>query len=246
MTRKTPRILVFQHLNVEHPGVFRDFMREDGIEWQAVELDRGEPIPDLSDYDGLWVMGGPMDVWEEEQYPWLKAEKAAIREAVVDRQMPFLGICLGHQLLADALGGRVGPAAAPEVGIYEVEKTADGEKSPFLLGLPGTMKCLQWHAAEVQQPPDGASVLATNAGCAIQSLSFGEKALSTQYHTEISTVTVAEWASIPTYRAALEKILGPDALSRFEAETNQNLTLLNQSARRLFDNWKTIAFGAWE
>ena len=91
MTRKTPRLLVFQHLNVEHPGVFRDFMREDGIEWQAVELDRGEPIPDLSDYDGLWVMGGPMDVWEEEQYPWLKAEKAAIREAVVDRQMPFLG-----------------------------------------------------------------------------------------------------------------------------------------------------------
>ena len=154
MTRKTPRLLVFQHLNVEHPGVFRDFMREDGIEWQAVELDRGEPIPDLSDYDGLWVMGGPMDVWEEEQYPWLKAEKSAIREAVVDRQMPFLGVCLGHQLLADALGGTVGPAAAPEVGIYEVEKTAAGEKSPFLLGLPGTMKCLQWHAAEVQQPPD--------------------------------------------------------------------------------------------
>ena len=246
MTRKTPRLLVFQHLSVEHPGVFRDFMREDGIEWQAVELDRGEPIPDLGDYDGLWAMGGPMDVWEEAQYPWLRAEKAAIREAVVDRQMPFLGVCLGHQLLADALGGTVGPAAAPEVGIYEVEKTAAGEKSPFLLGLPGTMTCLQWHAAEVQQPPKGASVLATNAACAIQGLSFGEKALSTQYHTEISAVTVAEWAGVPTYRAALEKILGPDALSRFEAETKRHLRLLNQSARRLFDNWRAMAFGTLE
>ena len=244
MTRKTPRLLVFQHLSVEHPGVFRDFMREDSIEWQAVELDQGEPIPDLSDYDGLWAMGGPMDVWEEEQYPWLKAEKAAIREAVVDRQMPFLGVCLGHQLLADALGGIVGPASAPEVGIYEVEKTAAGEKSPFLIDLPNTMKCLQWHGAEVQRPPTGASVLATNAACAVQGLSFGEKALSTQYHTEISTVTIAEWASIPAYRAALEKTLGPNALAKFEAETNAHLTLLTQSARRLFNNWKTIAFGA--
>ena len=244
MTRKTPRLLVFQHLSVEHPGVFRDFMREDSIEWQAVELDQGEPIPDLSDYDGLWAMGGPMDVWEEEQYPWLKAEKAAIREAVVDRQMPFLGVCLGHQLLADALGGIVGPASAPEVGIYEVEKTAAGEKSPFLIDLPNTMKCLQWHGAEVQRPPTGASVLATNAACAVQGLSFGEKALSTQYHTEISTVTIAEWASIPAYRAALEKTLGPNALDKFEAETNAHLTLLTQSARRLFNNWKTIAFGA--
>ena len=246
MTRKTPRLLVFQHLSVEHPGVFRDFMREDGIEWQAVELDQGEPIPDLSGYDGLWAMGGPMDVWEEEQYPWLRAEKAAIREAVVDRQMPFLGVCLGHQLLADALGGTVGPAAEPEVGIYEVKKTVAGEKSPFLLGLSGTMTCLQWHAAEVQQPPAGASVLATNAACAIQGLAFGKKALSTQYHTEISAVTVAEWASVPTYRAALEKILGPDALAQFEAETKRHLRLLNQSARRLFDNWRAIAFGAWE
>ena len=244
MTRKTPRLLIFQHLTVEHPGVFRDFMREDGIEWQAIELDRGDPIPDLGDYDGLWVMGGPMDVWEEEQYPWLKAEKAAIREAVVDRQMPFLGICLGHQLLAEALGGRVGLAATPEVGIYEVKKTAAGEKSPFLLGLPGTMKCLQWHAAEVEQPPTGASVLATNSMGAIQALSVGEKALSTQYHTEISTVTIAEWAGIPTYRAALEHTLGPDAVPRFEAEAQTYIELFTQSARQLFDNWQAAAFGS--
>lgn len=243
MTGKKLRLLVFQHLDVEHLGVFRNFLQEDGIDGVVVELDQGNTIPDLNDYDGLWVMGGPMDVWEEEQYPWLKEEKAAIREAVVDRQLPFLGICLGHQLLADALRGEVGPASAPEVGIYEVEKTVAGVLSPFLTDLPDTMKCLQWHGAEVKQPPKGASVLATNPACQIQAMSYGEKVLSTQYHTEISTVTIAEWASVPTYRTALEKTLGPNAVAQFEAETNAHLQLFNQSARRLFDNWRTIAFG---
>ena len=80
------KILVFQHIPIEHPGIFRDFLAEDGISWDAVELDTGEPIPSLDDYDALWVMGGPMDVWEEVEYPWLKAEKQVIYEAVVDRR----------------------------------------------------------------------------------------------------------------------------------------------------------------
>lgn len=69
------RILVFQHIAVEHPGVFRDFLVEDGIEWDAVELDDGASIPDFEGYDILLAMGGPMDVWEETAYPWLLAEK---------------------------------------------------------------------------------------------------------------------------------------------------------------------------
>ncbi len=93
---KKPRLLVFQHIALEHPGIFRDFMAEDGIEWDAVELDEGEAIPDLGDYAALWVMGGPMDVWEEDAHPWFKAEKAAIREAVTERGLPYFGFCLGH------------------------------------------------------------------------------------------------------------------------------------------------------
>ena len=95
-------ILVFQHIAIEHPGIFRDFFRDDGVRWTAVELDQGEAIPDLTDFDALWVMGGPMDAWQEDAHPWLVPEKAAIRRAVTELNMPFLGVCLGHQLLADA------------------------------------------------------------------------------------------------------------------------------------------------
>ena len=89
---ESPRLLVFQHLEVEHPGVFRDFLAADGIPWDVIELDAGAAIPDLERYAGLWVMGGPMDVWQVSEYPWLALELAAIRRAVVELRMPFLGI----------------------------------------------------------------------------------------------------------------------------------------------------------
>ena len=95
------KILVLQHAEVEHPGSFRRFLDEDGHEWTPVELDNGERLPALDGFDALWVMGGPMDVWDESKYPWLRLEKALIQEAVAVRGMPFLGLCLGHQLLAD-------------------------------------------------------------------------------------------------------------------------------------------------
>ena len=143
------QILVFQHLAIEHPGIFRNFFREDGIHCHVVELDEGETIPDLADFDVLWVMGGPMDVWQEDEYPWLRDEKLAIRQAVEDYGIPYVGICLGHQLLADALGGEVGPGNQAEVGVMPVYKTDAGKQSLFFAGLPEEMYCLQWHAAEV-------------------------------------------------------------------------------------------------
>ena len=97
-------ILVLQHAQVEHPGILRDFLKEDGHTWDVVELDQGEALRDIDEYDALWVMGGPMDVWQEAEHPWLKAEKKFIKQSVMDKGKPYLGLCLGHQLLAEALG----------------------------------------------------------------------------------------------------------------------------------------------
>ena len=240
MSATHPGVLVFQHIAIEHPGVFRDFLREDGIEWTAVELDEGESIPDLDEYDALWVMGGPMDVWEDNAHPWLEPERAAIREAVVERKMPFFGFCLGHQLLAQSLGGEVGPAAVPEIGIMEVGLTEAGRSSPIFEGVPEVHSCLQWHGAEVLRAPPGAQTLAASRDCAVQALGFAGHAFSIQYHVEITADTVPQWGAVPEYEQALERAMGEGALAAFEADAAARMTEFNRNARRIYDNFMRI------
>ncbi len=233
---RVPRLLVFQHLDVEHPGIFREFLAADGIAWDMVELDRGEPIPDLEAYDGLWVMGGPMDVWEESDNPWLIAEQQAIKRAVVELNLGNMGICLGHQLLASALGGEVGKGTS-EVGVMPVELTADGRASTYFEGLPSTLDCLQWHGAEVTGVPEGARVLARSQKRAVQSMSSGEQAFSAQFHVEVTPAAVAEWGAVPTYTKALDEALGAGALDGFRSAVDLSMAEFNSCAKKLYDNW---------
>jgi GMP synthase-like glutamine amidotransferase len=231
------RILVFQHVAVEHPAIFRDFLSEDGISWDAVELDEGETIPSLDGYDQLWVMGGPMDVWEKSQNPWLVAEKRAIREAVVERRMAYLGFCLGHQLLAASLGGRVGKAAKAEVGVLDVELTEAGRADPLFAGIADSFKALQWHGAEVQAPPPGAIVLASSPLCAVQAMRLGDRAYGMQYHCEILPDTVADWSVIPAYACALDVTLGAGSMPRLREAAAREMPAFNRDARQLYRNF---------
>jgi GMP synthase-like glutamine amidotransferase len=233
------RALVLQHMDHDHAGRFLDYFAEDNILPDVVRLFEGQTLPGLAPYDLLFVLGGAQDTWEEDKFPWLVDEKQVIREWVWDRAKPYFGICLGHQLLCEAMGGEVAKAEHSEVGVFDVSLTDDGKTHALLAGLGSQHKVMQWHHAEVKRVPQGAMVLARSATTEVQAIGIDGHALSTQFHCEFTPQTVAGWQSLPSYVEALEKSHGPGAYNRLKAECLPLMPDMARMTRQLWDNFKT-------
>ena len=235
-------IIILQHIKIEDPGYIKDLMLADGFNLTTIELDEGEKIPtDLSNFDAMFCMGGPMDTWMEKEYPWLIDEKKAIKRFVIDLKKPYLGFCLGCQLLGEIIGGKVVKSINPEIGMLNINFSENKNSDPLFSKFPKNITSLQWHSYEVQGLEDNNAVtlLASSSETKYQIFRYQNHAYGIQFHIEVKDTTVNEWGCVPEYKSALEKQLGPGALEKFDNEAQANMKNMNNYSNILYSKFKS-------
>ena len=236
-------IIILQHIPIETPGYILDLMIKDGMKLTTIELDEGENIPeDLNEFDGMFCMGGPMDTWMEETYPWLIDEKEKIKHFVMDLKKPFLGFCLGCQLLGEVVGGKVVKSQPPEIGVLDIEMQDACKQDKLFSSYSPKIKALQWHSYEVQNlehNPD-VTVLASSPTTKYQIFKYQNHAYGIQFHIEIKNDTVSQWGCVPEYEKALNDTLGEGALKKFDKEAQSCMSSMNTNAEQLYNNFKSL------
>jgi len=237
-------ILSLQHIKIEDPGTFKDYLLKDGHQITAIQLDEGDQIPkNLGEYDAMLCMGGPMDTHMENEYPWLVAEKKAIKEYVLDIKKPFLGFCLGCQLLGEVLGGKVVKSNPPEIGVLDININELHHEDPLFNFLPSTIKGLQWHSYEVQglENNEKVKIIGSSPTTKYQIFGYNNLAYGIQFHIEIRKSTVDEWAQVPEYKNALEQSLGQEALPEMKKSVDQEIITMMHQCNLLYKNFINLA-----
>ena len=236
-------VIVLQHINIEDPGYIKDLMIAEGVKLTTIELDEGEKIPsNLNKFDAMFCMGGPMDTWMEKDYSWLIDEKKKIKEFVVELKKPYLGFCLGCQLLGEVVGGNVVKSKYPEIGMLNVNFSQNKKSDLLFSEFPEKITSLQWHSYEVQNLENNKNItlLASSPETKYQIFKYQEHAYGIQFHIEVKDTTVGEWGCVPEYKSALEKQLGDGALKKFDEEAKIHMSNMNKYSNILYQNFKKL------
>ena len=236
-------IIILQHIKIEDPGYIKDLMMADGFNLTTIELDEGQKIPtNLNEFDGMFCMGGPMDTYMEKEFPWLIEEKKRIKEFVIDLKKPYLGFCLGCQLLGEVVGGKIVKSRPAEIGMMDINFTQEKNKDNLFSKFPDQIKSLQWHSYEVQEIENNNDVtlLASSPITKYQIFKYQDHAYGIQFHIEIKDTTVKEWGCVPEYKKALENQLGDGALKKFDRSAKENMTDMNNYSKILYNNFKKL------
>ncbi len=234
-------IIVLQHIKVEDPGYIKDLMLSDGFKLTTIQLDEGDKIPDnLKKFDAMFCMGGPMDTWMEEKYPWLIDEKKKIKEFVINLKKPFLGFCLGCQLLGEIIGGKVIKSNPPEIGMLNINLEKDRSRDVIFSSFPEKIKALQWHSYEVSNLENNKDVtlIASSKTTRYQIFKYKKHAYGIQFHIETKNTTVNDWRCVPEYKLALENVLGENALEKFDLQAKTNMKQMNECSNILYTKFK--------
>jgi GMP synthase-like glutamine amidotransferase len=236
------KILVFQHNPWEGPGQFLlSAAKSKRIKLDIIRVWE-ENIPEVKDYLAMIVLGGGPNVDQEHIYPFLADEKKTIKRAI-GQDVPYLGFCLGHQLLADALGARVGPNFQTSLGIIQGFLTHDGKNHPVFRDLPQHLPLFKWHGQAVQEPlPGHIEILATSAECQVEAISLHDRPhiIGLQFDNHAAAPeNVKSWLTMDSKWIATlqDREVNPDTIIR-DAEKHQEI--IKQQFSKLFDNFFSL------
>jgi GMP synthase-like glutamine amidotransferase len=236
-------ILIFQHSDIVTAGYLLDLLEKDEIILTTVRLDKKDKIPNnLEKFDAMICLGGEMNTNMEDTYPWILDEKEAIKNFVIEMRKPYLGICLGAQLLGEVLGGKIVRTKPPEIGILNIEMLADHLNDKVFRNFDSKFKVLQWHSYEVQDLESVKDVflLAFSESTKYQIFRYKDYAYGVQFHTEIKEDTISSWSKIPELKAVIESNLGKNALHSLDKEGYKNLKNMKINTEKLYENFKKI------
>ncbi|MFQ5982133.1 MAG: type 1 glutamine amidotransferase [Woeseiaceae bacterium] len=231
-----PKVLVFQHVPFEPLGTLDPLLKHAGFRIRYVNFARDPgQVPTLDGYSALIVLGGPMNVDQVHDYPNLAIEVSLISEAL-ERGVSVLGICLGAQLLARALGSPVRPDHAREIGWYDVDLTADGKADPVLSAFGTRQQVFQWHEDAIELPA-GAVHLASSKACEVQAFRFGDSAYGFQFHLEVDGSLIERWLDRAGYQPLLQEMSETVDPEQIREQTNGSIRELMELSDTTFSRW---------
>jgi len=225
------RLLVFQHVSFEILGTLHPLLKARGFRIRYANFGRHPHArAEIARYNGLVVLGGPMNVDDLERHPHLAVEVELIQQAI-EQGLPVLGICLGAQLIAKALGARVHANGGKEIGWYDVSPTLAAKDDPLFRDFGEMEKIFQWHG-DVFELPAGAVHLATSQRCPHQAFRYGTNVYGLQFHLEVDEHLIERWLTVPAHCAELnEEHINPETIRH---ETTQYLHRAHAMSEQMF------------
>ena len=229
------KVWVIQHTECENLGTIADALEPKGVSPQYVRTFQGESVPDsMDDVQGLIVMGGPMSVYEQPLYPFLRDEMRLMEQALGEGK-PVLGVCLGSQLLASVLGGAVAKGRRKEIGWHQVSLLESAAGDPLWAGVETPFMAYHWHG-DVFETPEGATSLARSDLTESQAFRYGSNAYGVLFHMEVTEAMVRDM--VAEFRGELLEagISGRDIVE----SAGDYLPDLQRIGRPVFEKWASL------